>query len=165
MLSKKQKRTYLIGAMEHVKDGGTTWRDKIKKWLRAEKIDLIIDDPCETEPEKTGYDIHESKTKAYGWKRSGSWEEFDAMFDKIIKADLECVVEADFLILYLNPNDRVGGTVSELQKAYDLSIPVYCYLDGAVSEVNSWVLRLIRKNGKIFKTWEELIYQVKEVCK
>jgi nucleoside 2-deoxyribosyltransferase len=155
--------TYLIGAMEHVADGGCGWRDKLTKKLEGLPLNIIS--PTSNEEAKIGMDVHQAKKTAYGWKRSGNWEDFDKMFDTIIKIDLECVRKSDFLILYINPEEKVGGTVSELTLAWQLKIPVYCYLDGRKSDMNSWVLRLITRYGQIFKTWDALIETVKEDCK
>lgn len=162
-MNKKPKKTYLVGAMENVKDDGVGWRDKLKK--RLEGINLEIVDPCEREKDKTGYEVAESKRLAYGWKRSGQLEKVTEMFEKIIKVDLKAVRTSDFLILKISPEDKIGGTISELTVAYELKIPVYCYLEGAISEMNSWVLSLILLNGQIFKTWTELDEKIKEVCK
>jgi nucleoside 2-deoxyribosyltransferase len=162
-MRRKPKKCYLVGAMEQVKDDGIGWRDRIKKKL--EDIDLDVLDPCERESEKTGYEVAESKRLAYGWKRSGQLEKVTEMFKKIIHVDLKAVRTSDFLILKISPEDKVGGTISELTIAYELGVPVYCYLEGAISEMNSWVLSLILLNGEIFRTWEELITKVREVCK
>lgn len=156
-------RTYLVGAMEHVEDGGTGWRDKLKK--RLSDLSLTVVSPTENEEDKTGYNIFDAKKIAYGWKRSGNWEDFNKMFDTIIKVDLDCVRKSDFLVLYMNPEEKIGGTVSELTLAWQLKIPVYCYLDGNVSKMNSWVLRLITRYGEVFKTWESLENKIREVCK
>ena len=156
--------TYLIGAMEQVADNGIGWREKVKLHLKDFK-NLNIVDPCENEPEKTGYDVSQAKKKAYGWKRSGEWVKFNEMFDNIIKSDLENVQVSDFLILYIAPEHRLGGTVSELTYAYDRRIPVYCLLEGNISEMNSWVLRLINKHGIIFRTWKDLYEKIEEVLK
>ena len=160
----RNKKTYLIGAIESVTNHGADWRKKLTADLKG--INLEITDPCEEETSKTGYEVAESKRKAYGWKRGGNWADFDTMFDKIIEVDLKHVKESDFLLLYFNVAEHtLGGTISELTIAHELKIPVFCKLDGAKSDMNSWVLRLITKHGQIFKTWEELIERVKKECK
>lgn len=162
-MTKKPFRTYLIGAMEQVDDHGVGWRGRLTKKLEGLPLEVV--DPCEREKDKTGYEVAESKRLAYGWKRSGQLEKVTEMFKKIILVDLKAVRTSDFLILKLTPEDKLGGTISELTVAYELKVPVYCYFEGAISEMNSWVLSLILLNGELFKTWEELIIKVKEVCK
>lgn len=163
-MKRKMKQCYLIGAMEQVTDDGVGWRDRLKKKLEhIANLDII--DPCEREKEKTGYDVAESKRLAYGWKRSGQLDKVTEMFKTIIFADLKAVRTSDFLVLKLSPNDRIGGTISELTVAYDLKIPVICYLEGAISEINSWVLSLILLNGDVYRTWEEVVQRVEKECK
>ena len=158
-------KTYLAGSMENAKDGGTGWRETLTKRLAEEVPNLVVRDPAKSEPDKTGYNVGESKNIAYKWKKEGNLEKVKEMFKKIITVDMRLVRTSDFVILYWKDDDKFGGTISEITEAYKNGVPIFCMFDGHFKNVNSWVLSMVLLTGEIFTTWDDLINRVKEEVK
>ena len=166
---------YLAGPMEDVLDNGTQWRDRITlqlKELFGNKIE--IQDPTKSEGEKIGLGdecltVSQAKEKMHGWKSSGCYEKFDPASKAIIDTDIACVDRGTFIIAYLKfknkKGDKVqmGGTIGELQHAYDHNIKIYAVCYDNVTDMNTWVLGIVRNKGnKLYKNFSQLLEAIKE---
>lgn len=141
--------TYLCGSIQDCKDGGTLWRDKITPKLQALGIKVL--DPCKSECNNTlGSNILESRDQIKKFKRAGNFEAFDEQMRKIIQDDLRQVTESNFLIVYWNNEYKHGGTIHEIVQAWQLHIPVYMVNYDSKSDMNDWILALVRQNGQMF---------------
>jgi len=161
--------TYLAGPMEGVSaNNAIEWRDRILPKLMeyfGDNIDIV--DPCKTEGSKLeglideGTDLKDSKKIMKGWKDTGKWNCFDKAMKKIRQEDLHAVYNSDFIIFYLDSNVIMGGTVSELEHAYDWGIPIYAVIN-EVSKLNSWVLGTVRQGGTYYPNFSQLLDAVCE---
>jgi len=159
--------TYLAGPMEGVTaDNAVEWRDRITPKLKEFFGDNIITvDPCKTESAKLeglveeGMDLKDSKKIMKGWKDTGKWRQFDTAMKRIREADLKAVRDSDFIIVYLDFKIIMGGTISEVEHAYDWGIPIYAVIKEP-SAANSWVLGTVRQGGRYFPNFTQLLEAV-----
>lgn len=169
MVKKSKLATYLAGPMEGVSAGNAEeWRDRIAPKLVdyfGDKLDIV--DPCRTESAKLeglmepGTDLKDSKKIMKGWKESGKWVQFDKAMKRIRDDDLLAVKRSDFVIVYLDFNVIMGGTISEVEHAYDWGIPIYAVIK-EVSKANSWVLGTVRYGGSYYPNFNQLLEAVFE---
>jgi len=157
--------TYLCGSIQDVKsDGGAEWRDRITPKLEA--LGITVLNPCKSECNKEfGETIKESREQIRKYKRSGNWDAFDSHMDKVIEDDIRQVDASDFLIVYWNQEHRHGGTIHEMAEADLKRIPIYCVNYDPLTgdkEMNDWVLRLVRRNGKMFENFGQLVDFIEE---
>lgn len=149
--------TYLCGPIQDTTDGGMIWRETIRPKL--EELGIVVLDPTVSEPNTalTG-SVLNSQEKLEGLIRSGHWHEWDKIMDDIMDDDLRCVRKCDFLVVYLDAKHKMGGTVSEIHEAvFHCKIPIYAVSYDPRSELNYWVVRMIRRNGQIFESWAQLL--------
>jgi hypothetical protein len=148
--------TYLCGSIQDCKDGGVFWRDKLTPKLQA--LGITVLNPCQSECNTTlGTTILESREQMKKFKRAGNFEAFDEQIRKIIQDDLRQVTESNFLIVYWNNEYRHGGTVHEIVQAWQLHIPTFVVCYDAKTEMNDWILGLVRQNGQIFENFGQFM--------
>jgi nucleoside 2-deoxyribosyltransferase len=160
---------YLAGPMESVSASESErWRDKVTKDLLDYFGDKVfIYDPTKKEIDKIGpilevTNVEDVKKRMSELKEKGEWGKFDAAAHKIITTDLDAVVKSSALIVLLDFNAKMGGTISELTIAYDCNIPVYAICYDKMEDTNSWVIGLVRKQGNIFKSIPKAMESIKE---
>lgn len=148
--------TYLCGAIQCVRDGGSKWRDKLTPKLQA--LGITVLDPCRSECNNTlGPTILESREQIKKFKRAGNFEAFDEQIRKIIQDDLRQVTESNFLIVYWDNSYKHGGTIHEIVQAWQMHIPILLVCYDPITDMNDWVLGLVRQNGQIFENFGQLM--------
>ena len=148
--------TYLCGSIQDCKDGGVYWRDKITPKLHA--LGVCVLDPCRSECNNTlGSTIMESREQIKKFKKSGNFEYFDEHMRKIIQDDLRQVTESNFLVVYWSNDYKHGGTIHEIVQAWQLHIPIYMVCYDSKTDMNDWVLALVRQNGHVFENFGQLM--------
>lgn len=149
-------KTYLAGAIQCVEDGGTQWRDKITPKLDA--LGITVQNPCKSETNSQfGGTIIETREQIKKFKRTGDFESFDKHMQEVIRDDLVQVQGSHFLIVYWSNAYKHGGTVHETVHAWQNHIPIYMVCYDPISEMNDWILALVRQNGLIFDNFGKLM--------
>lgn len=143
-------KTYLIGPMEEVvqKDGGRGWRtrvtERLSKFVDSNNNPIYVFDPTLEEQNKIGMESETFHKKVSGWLASGHddkvaeggrliWkgktyiEKTDQGRAKLvhIMGDIDYVVNSDFIICYMEKDDKPCGTFMEVGIAFEHNIPVY----------------------------------------
>lgn len=159
-------RTYLIGSMQFVEDGGVEWRDKLAKTLV--ELGFDVQNPCETECNKSlAESIVKQKEKLENLLRGGEYEKFNEIMNNIQQHDLTCVNNSKFVIVLYDPNIPIGGTVEEIIEAHHKGIPIYTVSYQPQMRFNHWILARLRQNfkvgGKIFENFKQLVDYIKEI--
>ena len=157
-------KVYLAGPMESISSKESErWRDKVTKELINYFGDNItIYDPTKHEIEKLKdiipvNDVNEVKKLSAELKENGQWEKFDAIMSKIIYTDIDAVMKSTFMIVLLDFEAKMGGTISEITTAWDLKIPMYTVCYDKMMNTNSWVIGMCRNGGKIFPSIPKLL--------
>lgn len=147
--------TYLAGAIQSAKDGGVKWRETLTPKLQELGIEVL--DPTTWESQEFGT-MDVAKDTIKGYILSGNWEKFDEYMDRIIDRDIKCVRKADFLVVFIDTDLKIGGTSCELWEAVaHCKTPVYVVCYDPKSDWNMWLLRTVRRNGQLFENWTQLM--------
>lgn len=156
--------TYLAGSIQDIKDGGVYWREKLHPKLSALGINVL--DPCKSECNTAlGSNILESREQIKKFKRSGNLGAFDEHMRRIIQDDLRQVTESNFLIVYWSNEYKHGGTIHEIVAAWQLHIPIYMVCYDAKTDMNDWILALVRTTGRVFDNFGQLVDFLQEQYK
>lgn len=103
---------YLIGSMEHSKDGGKDSFEKRSNFCKELGYEYI--NPVENEEKKTGFSAGDAQGKIDGLRKAGYHDEVRKIFDNIWIEDLMAVKKCDFLWGHIEPTDKLGGTIKEV---------------------------------------------------
>jgi len=151
-----RRTTYLAGSIQDAHDGGVKWREKLTPKL--EELGIEVLDPTKSEANLVEGTIQESKEQLENYIATGNWEAFDKHMEIVIETDIHMVKKADFIICFLDHKHHHGGTYCELWEASEhLNIPIYVVSYDPKREFNTWMLRVIRRNGQIFENFGQLI--------
>lgn len=155
-----QLNTYLCGAIQCLEDSGSQWRDKITPKLDV--LGIIVQNPCKSETnQQFGTSISDTREQIKKFKRTGDFEAFDKHMQEVIKDDLVQVQKSHFLIVYWSNAYKHGGTIHEMVHAWQNHIPIYMVCYDSITEMNDWVLSLVRQNGLIFDNFGKLMTYLK----
>ena len=155
----KKMRTYLVGAMDRVKDGGHGWRDDITPEL--EKMGITVLNPCK----KTFSHIKEddkTRRKIEHYKQSGQFEKIRKEYGSIRNADLRCVDLSDFIICNIDLNVHMCGSYEEIVTANRQKKPVLVWCKQGKSNVPNWLFFML-PHQEIFSTMNDLLDYLKFV--
>ena len=155
---------YLAGPMEKEADYGRGWRDNVKELL-GETIDLI--DPLEKE-RQDGSTVEQAILNIRNLREGRDWKGLCKVVAPIIKTDMNCVFDANFLIVKWDENIKSDGTISEVFYAWMMGVPVLVFLGNPlqhgqtsghnVQNISSWLLTLFLDNGIVFDNgFEEMM--------
>jgi len=148
-------KAYLCGSIQASDDGGVTWRRTITPLL--EKLGIVALDPTIYEAAELG-DPDSVKDTIDGCRDKGDYDRFDHLVDLLIDRDVRLVHEANMLVGYYDPKKQSAGTICEIWEAVmAVKIPVYIVTYAPVKEWSYWLHRVIRRHGKIFTSWTELL--------
>jgi len=159
--SKFKKIAYLVGPIEGVLDHGRGWREEIAQKLLGLGIGSL--DPTKASIEiGDGLDVAFRRQAVEAAREARDWEKVLSIMEKVWEYNEGAVKASDFLAAYFPEKVSGGGTLREMQKAFDYGKPVYlvCGLDP--SSINTHILHMVLKRGKIFSTFDELIEFLKK---
>mgnify|MGYP001391723312 FL=1 len=127
---------YLSGPIENAENDGIDWRNMMTEWLSSNLNHKVFNPVKETKSI-----IDEISMEDFRFLKTKNPDEYKKIFRKIIKIDLEAVVNVvDYLIV--NWDESVfkgGGTHGEITLAYWLNKPVYLVNSLPINDVSSWV--------------------------
>ena len=141
---------YLSGPIENAENDGVDWRNMMTEWLSS-NLNHKVFNPVE----ETKSIIDKISIEDFRFLKTKNPDEYKKIFRKIIKIDLEAVVnEADYLIVKWDESVfRGGGTHGEITMAYWLNKPVYLVNSLPINDVSSWVLSC---SDEVFDSFDSL---------
>ena len=145
---------YLIGPIESAVDHGVGWRTGLKPKL--EQINIKSINPIDYWNDKE-LDIEQGHNIIHWHRLLKDWPNFLRWMDDIWSKNEPWVYKSDFLIAHFSEGDVLGGTIREMQIAFDLCKPMFLVYTGDINKVNCHVLHLVLKWGRIFTNFDELI--------
>jgi hypothetical protein len=148
----KNQRVYLAGAMDRVKDRGSTWRDNITPFL--ESLGVIVFNPL-NKPSNIGMEdteVHFVKKKL---KERENYDELSSMMKTIRGVDLRLVDISDFLIVNLDIDTHPCGTLEEIFWANRQKKPIIIHMEQGKRNTPDWLFGTI-PHQMIFSTWDEV---------
>jgi nucleoside 2-deoxyribosyltransferase len=147
-------RCYLAGPIDHAEDDGVGWRKEITKWLIERNV--VVLDPCDKPIKNTKYrEIDEEKIKMMELKSTGRYYELTRRMKEIVHMDLRMVDVADFVIVYLNPNITMFGTIHELINSLNQRKPTLVVIEGGKKHASNWLYGLMDYNF-MFDTFDDV---------
>ena len=110
----KDMRTYLVGAMDRVPDGGIGWRQAITPMLSELNIKVL--NPCD-KPIESAKEGPDTRTIIDYYKQTGQFDKIREEYGHIRNADLRCVDVSDFVIANIDMNVHMCGSYEEISTA------------------------------------------------
>jgi nucleoside 2-deoxyribosyltransferase len=150
----KGLRCYLAGPIDAADDDGVGWRKDATKWLKAKGVKVL--DPCDKPISYAEYkEIDTEKQKMMELKENGRYFELSQRMREIAHVDLRMTDISDFLIVYLNPNITMFGTIHELINSLNQKKPTLVVVEGGKKCAPNWLFGIMDFNF-IFDSFEEL---------
>jgi len=151
-------RTYLVGAMDRVPDGGVEWREKLTPQLH--KLGVMVYNPCDKPIDdptvKEGQDVRDDIELL---KRLGMFREIREKYGSIRNVDLRMVDTSDFLVANINTEVHACGTYEEIATANKQKKPVLVHCE---KDVPNWLIWMLPE-WSFFRTWESMTSYLKDV--
>jgi hypothetical protein len=148
----KDSRTYLVGAMDRVKDGGSSWRQKITPHLKNMGIKVL--DPC-----KKIINSHLEEDARHWveyYKETGQFDKIRDKFSFIRSGDLRCVDISDFLVAHIDIETHACGTYEEITTANRQKKPILVWCQQGKKQAPNWLFFMI-PHEHIFSSMEEVV--------
>ena len=141
---------YLSGPIENAENDGVDWRNMMTEWLSSNLNHRAFNPVKETKSI-----IDEISMEDFRLLKTKYPDEYKKIFRKIIKIDLEAVVnEADYLIVKWDKSVfKGGGTHGEITMAYWLNKPVYLVNSLPINDLSSWVFSC---SDEVFDNFDSL---------
>jgi hypothetical protein len=146
-------RTYLVGAMDRVPDGGIQWRDHITPMLKQMNINVL--NPCKQPVESVKEDDN-TRQKIEHYKKTGQFEEIRKNFGHIRNADLRCVDVSDFIIAQIDMDVHMCGSYEEIVTANRQKKPILVWCKQGKHLAPNWLFFMI-PHEHIFSNLEDLM--------
>lgn len=149
----KNTKTYLVGAMDRVVDGGVSWRNKITPAI--EEFGVKIINPCD----KPIYGVKENDETRWWieyYKETGQFNKIKEKFGVIRNADLRCVDISDFIIAHIDLNVHACGSYEEIVTANRQKKPVLIWCEQGKHSAPNWLFFML-PHEHIFGSLTELI--------
>ena len=155
-------RTYLVGAMDRVKDGGVEWRELITPWL--EGMGIIVLNPCD-KPIDVGVEDENTRADIEYLKSTGQFNKVKEKYSVIRTLDLRCVDISDFIIASIDTDVHACGTYEEITTANRQKKPILVWCkqgkkkrkrDGAEARARRGArdkLRRTRRSRRAARPW------------
>lgn len=141
----KDLRVYLAGPIDHADDDGKGWRTSAEKWF--EKRNVFVFNPCNKPVTYQKYkEIDEEKTKMMALKASGRFYELAQRMKEIVHVDLRMVDVSDFVVVYLNPEIGMFGTIHELINSLHQRKPTLVVIEGGKTKAPNWLFGIMDFN-------------------
>lgn len=149
----KDMRTYLIGAMDRVPDGGIQWRDKITPYLQYLGIHVL--NPCK---KKTISIKEDDETRHWinYYKETEQYEKIRTNYGHIRNADLRCVDISDFVIAHIDISVHACGSYEEIVTANRQKKPILIWCEQGKHNAPNWLFFML-PHEHIFSTMEEVL--------
>jgi hypothetical protein len=159
----KNTRTYLVGAMDRVSDGGIGWRQTITPILK--NMNVMVLDPCHKPINGVKEDFN-TRSKIEEYKKSGQFHRIKAEYSVIRNADLRCVDISDFIIAQIDMDVHACGSYEEIVTANRQKKPVLVWCKQGKSEAPNWLFFML-PHEHIFSSMEEVIDYLQSInqCK
>jgi len=150
----KGLRVYLAGPIDHAKDDGIGWRDMMKPFL-SDKGMLPLD-PCDKPINYASYgEVGEEKSKMMELKKMGRFFELSEQMKAICHVDLRMTDIADCVVVYINPEVPMCGTIHELINSLQQRKPTLVVIEGGKKKAPNWLFGIMDFNF-MFDSFDEL---------
>lgn len=152
-------RTYLVGAIDRVPDGGVQWRDDITPFLNS--LGVVVYDPCKKPllpGEDAGLETPESRIARAKAKRAGDYNKVTEEGKVIRATDLRMVDTTDFLVVNIDIDVHACGTYEEVTTANRGRHPILVHVEQGKVNCPDWLLSMLgpKSHDTVFDTWDQM---------
>lgn len=157
----KNMRTYLVGAMDRVPDGGVGWRNAITPMLQELSISVI--NPCD-KPIESAKETPTTRETINYYKQTGQFDKIREEYGHIRNADLRCVDVSDFLIAHIDMNVHMCGSYEEIATANRQKKPILVWCEQGKMLAPNWLFFML-PHQHIFSSMDRLLAYLYDVSK
>jgi len=154
----KESRVYLVGAMDRVKDGGVSWRQRITPYLSTMGIKVL--DPCKKMVKN--FSEEDARHWIEYYKETQQYHKIRQSFGVIRSADLRCVDISDFIIAHIDLETHACGTYEEITTANRQKKPVLVWCEQGKQKAPNWMFFML-PHEHIFSSMEEIINYLQHI--
>ena len=153
-------RTYLVGAMDRVADGGVEWRENITPFLNS--LGIVVFNPCDKPLNDEGLaalETAESRAARESAKKAGDLKRAAREMKPIRATDLRMVDITDFLIVNIDINVHACGTYEEVTTANRQRKPILIHVEGGRVNTPDWLLAVLGEKAvddMTFDNWGDM---------
>ena len=156
----KDRKTYIAGGIDIVKDDGVGWRQSLKGKCKKADVLLHFLDPCD-KPKELGQEIGEEKQRMIRLKEGGekNWNQLQKEVKKFKRVDYRMVDSCDLFIIYIDINIHLCGSYFECKVAEEQRKPIFVILSPNMEkkDIPTWLVDLVK--------WDEIFLSVNNcVC-
>lgn len=149
----KNTRTYLVGAMDRVLDGGIGWRKEITPILQSMGVRVL--DPC-NKPINGVKEDNNTRAWIETYKQTEQYDKIREKYSVIRNADLRCVDISDFIIANIDIHAHACGSYEEIVTANRQKKPVLIMCQQGKKMAPNWLFFML-PHEHIFSSMNELI--------
>ena len=154
-------RTYLVGAMDRVDDGGVEWRERLEPELN--KLGVVVFNPC-NKAIPIADESEDSRNRRQKYKNAGAYNSAVEEMKEIRNVDLRMVDISDFIIANIDLDVHACGTYEEIVTANRQKKPIIVRMKQGKSHTPDWLLGMMgSSHNMIFHTWEEIVDYLKDI--
>jgi hypothetical protein len=146
------QRVYLAGAMDRVKDRGSTWRDNITPFL--ENLGIVVFNPIK-KPTILGQEDEATHKLKVQLKADHNYSELSELMKTIRSVDLRLVDISDFLIVNLDLDVHPCGTYEEIFWANRQKKPIIIHMVQGKQNAPDWLFGTV-PHEMIFSSWDAI---------
>jgi len=152
---------YLCGPIDYAKDLGIGWRQEITPRLR-EMGTFVIDPTNKPTAEKELFEGVENQGLRRALKENGEFEKLHELGQSVRNFDLRSCDKADGLIVYLDYDVVMTGTLEELFIANKSKKPILVFCKQGKKSIADWIYFTIPPKY-IFENMDEIISYLHKV--
>lgn len=154
-------RTYLVGAMDRVADGGVEWRENITPFLNS--YGIVVFDPCKKplhpDDALAALETPEARKSRAEAKAGGDLQRAAREMKPVRATDLRMVDITDFLIVNIDIDVHACGTYEEITTANRQRKPILIHVEGGRVNTPDWLLAVLGEKAvdeMVFDTWADM---------
>lgn len=153
-------RAYCAGPIDRCPQGGAHWRQQLKPLLAERGI--ITLDPLD-KPVDVGLEDDDHRAERSLWKQRGEYARFAAVMRVVRAVDLRLVDLADFLIVYLDMDVQMCGTMEEIFLSNRQKKPCLIWCPQGRVNIPDWLYGTLNFE-MFFETLDEVITYLDHVA-
>ena len=145
-------RCYLVGPMDKCPNGGVQWRAELTPWLNTFGV-TVLDPTCKP------IDICPETPVARAYleylKKVGDYDSYSKEIKLLRCVDLRMVDISDFIIVHLDFQIPMFGTIEEITTANRSKKPILVHCQQGKQECSGWLFGMI-PHSYVFDRWNHL---------
>lgn len=148
-------RFYLVGPMDHDRNGGREWREMMSEWLLDRGAIPLNPYYKPLRNAGTAAEDDDNFSVRQAEKRSGNWHLVRALMKPVVHTDLRMVDHCDAIICNLDLDKRPCGTWDEIITGTNQNKPVLIHAVQGMKELPDWLYGRLPWEG-FFNEWDHM---------